>query len=49
MIMQNMRQLEKEKMADMETFLSSGVEDSSLVVNLFSRSVEEEMIAYSKH
>ncbi|KAM4609031.1 secernin-3 [Polymixia lowei] len=47
-IMQNMRQLEKEKMAEMEERLLNGVQDSTLVVNLFSNSVEEEMSVYSK-
>lgn len=47
-IMQDLRQLEKEKMADMETFLTSGVDDSTLLVNLFSNSVVEEMNTYNK-
>ncbi|XP_056145917.1 secernin-3 [Lampris incognitus] len=47
-IAQKMEQLEKDKMAEMETFLSEGVEDLTLVVNLFSNSVEEEMSVYGK-
>ncbi|KAK0143905.1 Secernin-3 [Merluccius polli] len=35
-IIQNMRDLENEKLAEMETFLVKGVEDMTLVVNLFS-------------
>ncbi|XP_071388052.1 secernin-3 [Centroberyx affinis] len=47
-IKQNMRQLEKEKMAEMENLLSDGVQDSALLENLFSDSVEEEMSVYGK-
>ncbi|KAF7668752.1 hypothetical protein LDENG_00284170 [Lucifuga dentata] len=47
-IMQNMRQLEMKKMAEMEVILSNGVEDCMLLANLFSSSVQEEMAVYSK-
>lgn len=43
-----MRELEKEKMAQMETFLSDGVEEPDYLANLFSSSVQQEMAAYSK-
>lgn len=44
-----MRQLEKEKMAEMEKFLSFGVDEPDLLVTLFSICVKEEMAAYSKN
>ncbi|KAG9341000.1 hypothetical protein JZ751_020195 [Albula glossodonta] len=47
-ITQNMRQLEKEKMADMEKYLTSGIADSTLIVHLFSDTIEEELNVYSK-
>ncbi|KAI1898159.1 hypothetical protein AGOR_G00069480 [Albula goreensis] len=47
-ITQNMRQLEKEKMADMEKYLTSGIADSTLIVHLFSDTIEEELKVYSK-
>ncbi|KAM3607426.1 uncharacterized protein V6R79_007703 [Siganus canaliculatus] len=47
-IKQSMRQLEKEKMAEMEKFLSHGVDEPDFLVNLFSKSVEEEIATYSK-
>lgn len=43
-----MRQLEKEKMAEMEKILSEGIEEPDLLVNLFSGSVHQEMATYSK-
>lgn len=43
-----MRQLEKEKMTRMEEFLSHGVDEPDLLVNLFSDSVKEEMAVNSK-
>ncbi|XP_024244786.1 secernin-3 isoform X1 [Oncorhynchus tshawytscha] len=46
-IMQNMRVLEKEKMAEMEKLLSSGIEDPTSVVHLFSNSSQEELSVYS--
>ncbi|XP_034041868.1 secernin-3 [Thalassophryne amazonica] len=47
-IMQNMRQLEKEKVTEMEKILSDGIEEEAFLVNLFSRSVDEEMALYGK-
>ncbi|KAJ8255397.1 hypothetical protein GJAV_G00204420 [Gymnothorax javanicus] len=47
-ILQNMRKLEQEKMAEMETYLSGGIEDSSMVVHLFTNTAEEEVKTYSK-
>ncbi|KAJ8416876.1 hypothetical protein AAFF_G00327540 [Aldrovandia affinis] len=47
-IKQNMRQLEKEKMAKMEEFLTSGIKDSTEIVHLFSDTIEEELNTYSK-
>ncbi|CAB1346597.1 unnamed protein product [Coregonus sp. 'balchen'] len=46
-IMQNMRVVEREKMAEMEKLLSSGIEDPTSVVHLFSYSVQEELSVYS--
>lgn len=46
--MQKMQELEKQKMAEMETYLTTGVEDSTLLVHLFSDAVEEELRVYSK-
>lgn len=43
-----MRQLEKENMSKMEKFLSGGLDESDLLVNLFPGSVQEEMCVYSK-
>uniref|UniRef100_W5MKK0 Secernin 3 n=1 Tax=Lepisosteus oculatus TaxID=7918 RepID=W5MKK0_LEPOC len=48
-MMKKMRQLEKEKIAEMEKFLQCGIEDSTLVVHLFADTVEEELKAYSMH
>ncbi|KAF4087019.1 hypothetical protein AMELA_G00090790 [Ameiurus melas] len=47
-IMQKMQELEKQKMAEMEKYLTTGVEDSTLLVHLFSNTVEEELRVYSK-
>uniref|UniRef100_A0A3P8Z4K2 Secernin 3 n=1 Tax=Esox lucius TaxID=8010 RepID=A0A3P8Z4K2_ESOLU len=47
-IMRNMREFEKEKMAEMEKLLSSGIEDPTSVVHLFSDSVQQEISVYSK-
>ncbi|XP_067459682.1 secernin-3 [Thunnus thynnus] len=47
-IVQSMRQLEKEKMTQMEKILSHGIEEPDFLVNLFSNCVEEEMNVYSK-
>lgn len=46
--MQKMQELEKQQMAEMEKYLTTGVEDSTLVVHLFSNTVEEELKVYSK-
>lgn len=43
-----MRQLEKEKMTQMEEFLSDGVKEPDFLANLFSSSVQEEMAVYNK-
>ncbi|XP_029980106.1 secernin-3 [Sphaeramia orbicularis] len=48
-ITQSMRQVEKEKMTQMEMVLSEGVEDPDLWVDLFPKSVQEEMDTYSKN
>lgn len=48
MVMQNMQELEGQKMADMENYLTTGVKDSTLLVHLFSNTVEEELRVYSK-
>lgn len=48
MIVQSMRQLEKEKMTEMEKNLSHGVEEPDFLVNLFPECVKEEMNVYSK-
>lgn len=47
-ITESMRQLEKEKMAEMEKILSEGIEEPDFLVNLFSTSVHEELATYSK-
>ncbi|KAL4656654.1 hypothetical protein GN956_G4500 [Arapaima gigas] len=47
-IVENMRQLEQEKMNEMEKYLTWGIEDSTLVVHLFSKTATEELSIYSK-
>nr|XP_046260108.1 secernin-3 [Scatophagus argus] len=47
-ITQNMRQLEKERMPEMEKLLTQGAEIPDLLVNLFSKCVKEEIAVYSK-
>ncbi|XP_044071623.1 secernin-3 [Siniperca chuatsi] len=47
-ITEGMRQLEKEKMTQMEEVLSHGIEEPDFLVNLFSSSVKAEMAVYSK-
>ncbi|TKS67205.1 Secernin-3 [Collichthys lucidus] len=47
-ITQSMRQLEKEKMTEMEEHLSNGVDEPDFLVNLFSACVQEEIAVYSK-
>lgn len=46
--MERMRQLEKDKMTEMETILSHGIEEPDFLANLFTSSVQEEMAAYGK-
>lgn len=43
-----MRELEKDKMKEMEKILSDGVDEPDLLANLFSISVQQEMSTYSK-
>lgn len=43
-----MRQLEKEKMAQMEGLLTHGIEEPDIWADLFSSSVKEEMAVYNK-
>lgn len=43
-----MRRLEKEKVTQMEEFLSRGVDKPDLLVNLFTSCVQEEMAVYGK-
>ncbi|XP_076025959.1 secernin-3 [Genypterus blacodes] len=45
-VLQKMREMEKWKMVQMETILSYGVADETLLVDLFSDSIEEEMALY---
>lgn len=47
-ITQSMRELEKEKIAQMEKILSEGITEPDYLVNLFSNSVQEEMAIYGK-
>ncbi|XP_072556922.1 secernin-3-like isoform X3 [Paramormyrops kingsleyae] len=47
-IIRNMRELEKEKMGEMEQYLTSGVGDSTLVVHVFSDTCQQELEVYSK-
>ncbi|XP_029936144.1 secernin-3 [Myripristis murdjan] len=47
-ILHNMRHLEKEKMDEMEKLLSFGIQDSTLLENLFFDSVQEELSVYGK-
>lgn len=42
-----MRKLEKETMSKMEKFLSGGVDEPDLLVNLFLGSVQDELCVYS--
>lgn len=46
--MQNMKELEQTKMAEMEKYLTGGMDDPTEVVHLFTNTVEEEMKVYSK-
>ncbi|XP_007234918.3 secernin-3 [Astyanax mexicanus] len=47
-ILQKMRELEEETLAEMEEYLTVGVEDSTLLVYLFSNTVEKELNVYSQ-
>lgn len=47
-IMQNMKELEQTKMAEMEKYLTGGMDDTTEVVHLFTNTVEEELKVYSK-
>ncbi|XP_051762228.1 LOW QUALITY PROTEIN: secernin-3 [Ctenopharyngodon idella] len=47
-IVQNMRDLEKKKLVEMEKYLTEGIVDSSLLVHLFTDTVTEEIDVYSK-
>ena len=49
LILKNMRDLEKEKLAEMAAYLVEGVDIDHipLVVNLFSNTAQKEMDAYS--
>lgn len=46
--MQNMKELEQKKIAEMEKYLKEGIEDPTVVVHLFTKTVEEEIEVYSK-
>lgn len=43
-----MRDLEKQKLAEMQKFLTLGIEDKTLLVHLFTDTVTEEFNIYSK-
>ncbi|XP_028846756.1 secernin-3 isoform X3 [Denticeps clupeoides] len=47
-IVQDMRQLEKDMMSEMEKYLEESIKDPTVVVHLFSDSVERELKVYSK-
>lgn len=47
-IMEQMKQLESEKMKEMEEILTIGIEQPDFLVDLFPRSVKEEMDIYGK-
>lgn len=42
-----MRALEKQKLAEMEEYLTKGIEDATLLVHLFTDTVDEEFSIYS--
>lgn len=46
-IQQKMLQLEKQKLTEMEEYLRRGVHDSTLLVHLFSNTVNDELSIYS--
>lgn len=47
-IVQNMRDLEKQKFAEIQKYLTLGIEDKTLLVHLFTDTVTEEFNIYSK-
>ncbi|KAG7464025.1 hypothetical protein MATL_G00182960 [Megalops atlanticus] len=47
-IMQNMRELERKKMAEMEEYLTNGIADPTMVVHLFSNTTNDELEVYKK-
>ncbi len=46
-IVEKMRALEKQKLAEMEEYLIKGIEDATLLVHLFTDTVDEEFSIYS--
>ncbi len=46
-IEEKMRALEKQKLAEMEEYLTKGIEDATLLVYLFTDTVDEEFTIYS--
>lgn len=46
-IVEKMRALEKQKLAEMEKYLTEGIEDATLPVHLFTDTVDEEFSIYS--
>ncbi|KTF92955.1 hypothetical protein cypCar_00035330 [Cyprinus carpio] len=46
-IVEKMRTLEKQKLAEMEKYLTEGIEDATLPVHLFTDTVDEEFSIYS--
>lgn len=46
-IEEKMRALEKQKLAEMEEYLTKGIEDATLLVHLFTDTVDEEFSIYS--
>lgn len=47
-IVEKMRDLEKQKLAEMQKYLTLGIEDKTLLVHLFTDTVTEEFNIYSK-
>ncbi len=46
-IVEKMRALEKQKLSEMEEYLIKGIEDATLLVHLFTDTVDEEFSMYS--
>lgn len=46
-IVEKMRVLEKQKLTEMEKYLTKGIEDATLLVHLFTDTVDEEFSIYS--